>query len=160
MSPRALSAPLLLYALSLLGRASTETTLAVIGCAEIFVVTGLFGGLSIDGSRWGWFGFSVAALSLVFLILFGNMSKSAFRKGRCTGFAFLSLCFFIVGTWSIYPVVWVIGEGTTSVSVNVEILLYAILDVITRGFFGLAILLSEPVAMLYLDHNIEADAKM
>jgi bacteriorhodopsin len=38
--------------------------------------------------------------------------------------------------WSLYPIVWILAEGTGKLSVSGEAILYAILDVIAKGLFG------------------------
>ena len=38
--------------------------------------------------------------------------------------------------WTAYPVIWAIADGTRKLSVNSEIIAYAVLDVLAKGVFG------------------------
>eukprot|EP00741_Cyanophora_paradoxa_P002877 tig00000079_g2793.t1 len=142
----AVTVPLTIYSLAVLADVRIiETTLATIVASVIMVVCGLNGALSQSSSRWGWFGLGCWGLFLTLVGLFGNIRKAAYAKSESVGFTYTYLVFLILGSWIAYPVIWVIGEGTRAVTVDVEILLYAIFDVITKVVFGFALLMSEPV---------------
>merc|ERR1711924_401391 len=63
--------------------------------------------------------------------------------------AFLPHVHFIVGynnimrltvlAWSLYPVVWILAEGTDTISANGEAVFYTILDIISKAGFGMLI---------------------
>mmetsp|Transcript_6258 Transcript_6258/g.10785 ORF Transcript_6258/g.10785 Transcript_6258/m.10785 type:complete len:277 (-) Transcript_6258:403-1233(-) len=137
--------PLLIYSMSLLASAQIETTLAVVISGVIMIVSGLLGALSQSSTRWGWFAFACISLGIVLIGIFGNIRKAAFRQSPTIGYVYTYLAFFILATWIAYPVIWVIGEGTRSISVDAEVLLYAILDVLTKTIFGAIFLLSDPI---------------
>merc|ERR1712166_977341 len=41
-----------------------------------------------------------------------------------------------VVTWSLYPLVWILAEGTNTLTANGEAIFYTVLDIISKAFFG------------------------
>merc|ERR1711990_393520 len=41
--------------------------------------------------------------------------------------------------WTLYPVVWILAEGTDTISANGEAIFYTILDIISKAGFGILI---------------------
>mmetsp|Transcript_4972 Transcript_4972/g.8532 ORF Transcript_4972/g.8532 Transcript_4972/m.8532 type:complete len:311 (-) Transcript_4972:598-1530(-) len=153
--------PLLVWSLCLVAGASVSAIFALLIVTASWVATLLLGALSKSGSRWGWFIFSGLALGLLLIGLLGPVRKRAYGRGDITGITFTYLTFFLMVTWIGYPVVWVIAEGTRSISVNAEVLLYAILDVLSKLLLGFGILVSEPVYGSYLSSSADViDSKL
>jgi len=48
-----------------------------------------------------------------------------------------------VFTWSFYPIVWILAEGTGTISVTGETIFYTILDVLAKAFFGYKIAFAQ-----------------
>ena len=71
--------------------------------------------------------------------------------------AFKTLSWLTIILWSAYPVVWGVGEGGNLVSLDVETVCYAILDVIAKCGFGF-ILLSSHSALEAAPGVVSADA--
>eukprot|EP00741_Cyanophora_paradoxa_P002706 tig00000622_g2626.t1 len=141
--------PLIIFTLAILaGQAQIETTVIAIAASLFYVATRLLGALSQSSSRWGWFGFSCGAAVLTFLTLWGNIRRAAFVKGKKNGDIYTYALFLITVLNFTYPTIWVIGEGTRAITVDAEILLYAIFDVIQQGVFGFVVLMSETIAAL------------
>jgi bacteriorhodopsin len=45
--------------------------------------------------------------------------------------------------WTLYPVVWAVGDGARKLSVDQEIIGYAVLDVLAKVVFGFWLLLTH-----------------
>merc|ERR1711998_380034 len=41
-----------------------------------------------------------------------------------------------VGTWCVYPLIWILAEGTSVISAQGEAISYTILDIISKSAFG------------------------
>merc|ERR1712216_258826 len=52
-------------------------------------------------------------------------------------------------TWSLYPVVFIFSEGTGDWSPNFEIMMYGVLDILSKAVFGFILLLSHEVGPLF-----------
>eukprot|EP00741_Cyanophora_paradoxa_P011154 tig00020553_g10775.t1 len=141
----AATTPALVYVLGLLAGASIEAIVAGVVSALIFVATRLFGALSANSSRWGWFSFACGAQLVLFGILFAYFRPAAYRKSDSRGYATTIALFFMLAAWFPYLTIWVIGEGTRAVTVDSEILLYAIFDVYKQLVFCAVVLFSEPI---------------
>nr|1C8S_A Chain A, BACTERIORHODOPSIN ("M" STATE INTERMEDIATE) [Halobacterium salinarum] len=109
--------PLLLLNLALLVDADQGTILALVGADGIMIGTGLVGALTkVYSYRFVWWAISTAAMLYILYVLF-NVT---------------------VVLWSAYPVVWLIGsEGAGIVPLNIETLLFMVLDVSAKVGFGL-----------------------
>jgi len=144
--------PLLLLDLCALGKASQDTTMYVIGMDLLMIVAGVIGasmtGVSTnsweDYKPWAFFGLGM----LFFLPIVYNLAVSI--PARITGASakatFSVVSMLTVGTWFLYPVVWVLAEGTHYVTPNVEVILYTVMDLLSKSVFGI-ILISSHDAM-------------
>lgn len=141
----ALTTPLLLLNLSLLAGIDGAHILMAIVADVIMVLSGLFSALGRTGTaqKWGWF--IIACVSYFFVIwhiaLHGPRSVGA--KGSAVKKLFTSLAIFTFAAWTVYPIVWGIAGNARKTSVNTEILIYAVLDVLVKTGFGLWFLISH-----------------
>merc|ERR1711998_216978 len=46
-------------------------------------------------------------------------------------------------SWSLYPVVWVLAEGTHYVSPDTEVIMYTVMDLLSKSAFGIILLSSH-----------------
>ncbi|ORX38160.1 hypothetical protein BD324DRAFT_577895 [Kockovaella imperatae] len=139
--------PLLLLSLAVLAGLSPADTVLVI-CADVFmIVTGLLGGLvparwaTGERSRWTWFTVScIGFLVIWYVLITGGLRASKHRPSKTRGlFVLLSIMTFIL--WAAYPVVFALTEGANMVSVNTEVIAYAVLDVSAKVGFTYMLLL-------------------
>jgi bacteriorhodopsin len=79
---------------------------------------------------------------VVFSLLLSSRHAAIARNPK-VGRLFAGISMYTIIVWTIYPIVWALGEGTQRISVNTEILLYAILDVLGKALFGGWLLLSH-----------------
>lgn len=164
-----LTTPLLLLNLSLLAGIDGAHTLLAIAANVIMVLSGLFSALGDAGTaqKWGWF--TIACVSYIFVIwhiaLHGSRTVTA--KGSKVQKLFTSLAIFTVVLWTAYPIVWSVAGGARKVSVNTEILIYAVLDALAKPVFGLWLLFSHrstPETNVDLDgywsHGLSAEGRI
>ena len=64
-------------------------------------------------------------------------------KDSKTATFFSSIAGFTLILWTLYPIVWGIGEGALKMSVDSEILAYGILDVLAKPVFGFWLLITH-----------------
>ena len=85
---------------------------------------------SVD--RWWFFGLSTAA----YIGMLYNLFKSTNDESSNIN----SIMWFVVLTWSLFPVVWVLAPtGFGIIAVDIEALLYLALDIVTKIAFGIYI---------------------
>ena len=47
--------------------------------------------------------------------------------------------------WFCYPIVWIVSEGTGTLSVDGEVIIYAVLDIIAKALLGFFIITSRSI---------------
>ncbi|CEM28689.1 unnamed protein product [Vitrella brassicaformis CCMP3155] len=137
-----LTTPLLLVDLGLLAGVHYNELIYVIIMDILMIVAGLIGGLYADDPYKGWplFVFGMIVFLPIILSLTTSMKEKALSFASDVGARFNQLSVMTVLLWSAYPVVWVIAEGTKVIPVDLEIVLYAILDVSAKCLFGFILL--------------------
>ncbi|KXS16496.1 family A G protein-coupled receptor-like protein [Gonapodya prolifera JEL478] len=131
-----LTTPLLLLDLLLLAGADKVRITWTIFLDLIMIVTGLFGGLATDNYKWGYFVFgSVAYIGILYELLYPVRGLAA-TKSQALGKLFDQLAILTLVLWTIYPVVWILAEGTNSISLELEVGLYALMDMSAKAGFG------------------------
>ncbi|KAL2059870.1 hypothetical protein VTL71DRAFT_10025 [Oculimacula yallundae] len=140
----ALTTPLLLLDLAFLAGMNGANITVTIVADLIMVLTGLFAAFGhTDGQKWGYYAMGCAAyLVIVYqLVVPGRRAVSA--KGNSTAKLFASIGGFTLILWTLYPIVWGIGDGARKWSVDAEIISYAILDVLAKPVFGFWLLFAH-----------------
>jgi len=133
-----LTTPLLLLDLSLLAGLNGAHILIAIIADIIMILTGLFAAFGSEGTpqKWGWY--TIACLSYLVVVwhLAVNGRAQAQSKGENLAKFFLAIAGFTVIVWTAYPIVWGIADGARIVSVDGEIIAYAVLDILAKPVFG------------------------
>lgn len=136
--------PLLLLDLGFLAGMNGADLLIAIVADVIMVLTGLFAAFgSTEGQKWGWYAISCFAYLVILWQLVVSGRRAVIGKDSSTGQLFASIGGFTLILWTLYPVVWAIGEGTRKWSVDSEIVAYAILDVLAKPIFGFWLLIAH-----------------
>ena len=82
--------------------------------------------------RWLFFGLSTAAYLGMIYVLFSKSSDDGPKMS--------SIMWFVLFTWSLFPIVWVLAPtGFTIIAVDVTAILYLALDILTKIAFGIYI---------------------
>mmetsp|Transcript_22701 Transcript_22701/g.64918 ORF Transcript_22701/g.64918 Transcript_22701/m.64918 type:complete len:368 (-) Transcript_22701:1432-2535(-) len=134
--------PLLLVDLGLLAGVHWNELTYVILMDVLMIISGLVGGLYAHEPTKGWplFVFGMVVFLPIIQSLVTSMKDKAIKTSPAVADRFNQLSVMTVVLWSAYPVVWVIAEGTKVIPVDLEIVLYAILDVSAKCLFGFILL--------------------
>lgn len=151
----AVTTPLLLLDLSLLAGLSGANILVTIVADILMVLTGLFAAFGRSGGqKWGYYAFGIVAFLVIIYQLAVPGRKFANARDNKTATLFTSLAIFTIVIWTLYPIVWAIGDGARKISVDAEVVAYAILDVLAKPVFGTWLLFTHdrvPSTNLVLD---------
>jgi len=137
--------PLLLLDLALLAGLSGANILVAIVADIIMILTGLFGafGQSNESAKWGWYAFGcIAYIVVVYQLAIGGRETVAKKDSKTKAF-YGSIAGFTLILWTIYPIIWGVSEGAHIISVDAEILSYAVLDVLAKPVFGFWLLFTH-----------------
>lgn len=142
--------PLLLLDLALLALPSVRGRLGLIGVllgADVYMIlTGLISGFLTGADKYVWFATSTIAFLFILFVLVRLLGEARGRGGA-VGKLFGNLAILTIVLWTCYPIVWLLGtEGTGLLSIQVEVILYMILDVSAKVGFGY-LLLSNRAAL-------------
>jgi len=132
-----LTTPLLLLDLAFLAGLNGSSILIAIVADLIMVLLGLFAAFGVnDGQKWGYYAMACAAYLVIVYQLVVSGRKTVAAKDNATAKLFASLGGFTLILWTLYPIVWGIGDGARKWSVDAEIIAYAVLDVLAKPVFG------------------------
>lgn len=142
--------PLLLLDLALLALPNTRGRIALIGVllgADVYmIITGLIAGFLTGADKYVWFATSTIAFLFILFVLV-RMFRETQARGGAVSSLFRNLATLTIVLWICYPIVWLLGtEGTGVFSIQVEVILYMILDVLAKVGFG-SLLLSNRAAL-------------
>jgi len=98
----------------------------------LMIISGLIGSLICGGEKWAFFGFSI----LCFIPILGQLCSSTPEFSHMNRNVFDQARNLIVVTWFFYPIVWILAEGTATISANAEAILYTVLDIIAKSALG------------------------
>ncbi|KAE8440971.1 hypothetical protein EG329_006160 [Mollisiaceae sp. DMI_Dod_QoI] len=139
-----LTTPLLLLDLAFLAGMNGASILVAIVADLIMVLLGLFAAFgSTDGQKWGYYAMACIAYLVIVYQLVVSGRRAAMTKDSSTGKLFASIGGFTLILWTLYPIVWGIGDGARKWSVDAEIIAYAVLDVLAKPVFGLWLLFAH-----------------
>lgn len=133
-----LTTPLMLWDLLELAGADGYTIFIACGMDVLMILSGLIGGLLITHQiRWAFFVFGVVFFCFVVNDLKAHMGSNQFGSAAQAVYAKVTKLTIVM--WTLYPVAWVLTEGTDALGENTAALLYTILDVISKCLFGFLI---------------------
>ncbi|KAJ4291309.1 Small subunit processome complex component [Collariella sp. IMI 366227] len=133
----ALTTPLILLNLSLLAGVDGAHTLMAIVANVVMVLGGLFATYGAEGTaqKWGWY--AIACLGYLFTVWHVGLhgSRMVQNKGQRVSRLWASLAIYSLAVWAAYPIVWGIAALARKTSVDTEILIYAILDLLAMSWW-------------------------
>jgi bacteriorhodopsin len=132
-----LTTPLLLLDLAFLAGMDGASILVAIVADLIMVLLGLFAAFgSHDGQKWGYYAMACIAYLVIVWQLVVSGRRAVAAKDNKTAKLFAAIGGFTLILWTLYPIVWGIGDGARKWSVDAEIIAYAVLDVLAKPVFG------------------------
>jgi len=147
-----LTTPLLLLDLSFLAGLNGANILVAVVADLIMILTGLFAAYGHNGGqKWGWYAMAVIAYLVIVYQLAIPGRRAVQAKDNKTAKLFAAIGGFTVVVWTLYPIVWGIGDGARKWSVDGEIIAYAVLDILAKPVFGFWLLFAHGKAVQSLD---------
>lgn len=140
----ALTGPLIILNLAFLAGLSGANIIVAVVADISTVLLGLFASFgSSGGQKWGYYAFALIAYLIVIHQLAIPGRRAVKSRESATGKLFASLAIFTLIVWTIYPIVWAIGDGVRIWSVDSEIIAYAILDILAKPVFAFWLLIAH-----------------
>lgn len=136
--------PLLLLDLAFLAGLDGASIVISLVADILMVFLGLFAAFSQnEAQKWGYYAFSCLAYLVIVYQLAVSGRRAVSNKQNSTANLFAAIGGFTLILWTLYPIVWGIGDGARKWSVDSEIVAYAILDVLAKPVFGLWLLVAH-----------------
>jgi len=136
--------PLLLLDLSFLAGLSGANIVVAVVADVVMCLTGLFAAFGhSEGQKWGYYAMGCIAYLFIIYLLAIPGRKSVSAKSNATRTLFVSIALYTLVLWTLYPVIWGFGDGSRILSVDSEIVAYAVLDVLAKPVFGFWLLISH-----------------
>jgi len=140
----ALTTPLLLLDLAFLAGMSGANILVTVVADVLMVLLGLFAAFgATSGQKWGYFAMACAAYLVVIYQLVVPGRHAVLAKDSSTTKLFAGIGSFTLILWTLYPIVWGVGDGARRLTVDGEIIAYAVLDFLAKPVFGFWLLFAH-----------------
>ncbi|KAL2010848.1 hypothetical protein VTN00DRAFT_3566 [Thermoascus crustaceus] len=150
-----LTSPLILINLALLSGLNGAHLVIAIFADLLMFVGGIFGTFAAhDPRRWVWFTITcLSYLTVVHQIAFNGRRAASVKDSQTRRF-FGSIGGFVLVVFALYPIILATSSLAHRVSIDTEIVAFAVLDILTQGIFGYWLLVSHdssPSITLYVD---------
>ncbi|KAL2143385.1 hypothetical protein VTI28DRAFT_10499 [Corynascus sepedonium] len=136
---------LLLFNLCLLAGIDGAHTLMALVAHAVGVLAGLFAafGKEHTAQKWGWF--AISCLGYLFVVWHVGLhgTRAVQTKGARVSKLWASLAIYSLAILAAYPIAWGITTLARKSDVNTEIIVFAVLDILTKPIFGLWLLISH-----------------
>lgn len=129
--------PLLLLDVGALAGASNDTLLFLLLTDALMIVAGLVGALFDTQVKWFFWMIGNFFFAPIVYYLVTGLTDSAAKLGT-TG-AVTPVALLTAISWTAYPIVWALAEGTHAIDCDTEALLYCGLDITAKAVFGFMI---------------------
>jgi len=130
----ALTTPLMIWKILERTQAESHEKYFLIGMDILMIVAGLIGSLVCGSNdKWAFFAFSMLCFIPVmyFICSFRETLKNDQFKGVYDQVVSITVC-----TWIVYPIIWILAEGTGTICAQAEAICYTVLDIIAKSLFG------------------------
>jgi bacteriorhodopsin len=132
-----MTTPLIITDLVLLAGLNGSNLFSAIVADVVVIVAGFFAASAWSVKvKWGWFAIAIIAYLWLVYVLAAGVKVARSTKGPKVSTFYTTIMAYSVIVWLAYPIVWVIAAGTKRLSVDGEIVAYAVLDVLSKGVFG------------------------
>ncbi|WP_412060602.1 bacteriorhodopsin [Rubrivirga sp. IMCC45206] len=111
---------------------------ALVAADVIMILCGLVGDLSASPARFVFFGIGVAALVVLFALVWGPLRREAHSKGDALGRVFDTSAAYLAVFWVGYPLTWILGpSGLGVVGQPVDTALFVLLPIFSKVGFSI-----------------------
>jgi bacteriorhodopsin len=144
---RVLTTPLIIAALTVLGKAPLASIVALLGCDLLMVGAGFVGMVLGTTHRFFWWGIEVAFFGILVYLLLQELRKATQQRGVDgeAGEALAMLTFITIASWTVYPLLWLFGqEGVGLLSLNVQVCFEMLADLSSKLIFGAILVQNAP----------------
>jgi len=152
-----LTTPLMVWDVLALAGAPNDEIIMCVGVDMLMILFGVVGAQTPESQKW-WF-FIVGCLCFCHvvqtLLKYGKSNK----YGEAARALYNKVAMLTIVLWTLYPVVWVMCEGTRMVSASLEACLYMIMDVTSKCVFGFMIVNARS-ALASVNNSSEAQPLM
>jgi len=132
----AFTTPLLLLDVASLAGASTDTLLFLVITDALMIVAGLIGAIAEGQIKWVFWFIGMWFFAPIVYYLVSGLNEQAAKRGPASKAAFTQIAWLTAISWSAYPIVWALAEGTGTISCDTEATLYCVLDITAKAVFG------------------------
>jgi bacteriorhodopsin len=140
----ALTTPLLLLDLAFLAGMDGASILVAVVADLSMVLLGLFAAYGHGhGQKWGYYAMACISYLVIVYQLVISGRRAVRSKDSSTAKLFASIGGFTLILWTLYPIVWALGDGARIWGVDTEIIAYAVLDVLAKPVFGFWLLFAH-----------------
>ena len=162
--------PLMLHGIVYLGGFDNDTWTYLFFQDILMIAAGLIGSTTCTSDKWIFFAFSMLNFIPILYYICAEMKKELDTQiydeegkvvqkialdstlGATVPHIWFWLTFkraanLLVIVWSLYPIVWILAEGTGVISSNGEAIFYTVLDVIAKSAFGYLIAFASKNSM-------------
>jgi bacteriorhodopsin len=137
----AATTPLLLLDVAALGGASTDTLLFLLITDAMMIVAGLVGALFETQVKWFFWMIGNFFFAPIVYYLVSGLTATSQKLG--TSGAVMPVAILTAVSWTAYPVVWALCEGTGVLNCDTEAMLYCGLDITAKAVFGFMVISSR-----------------
>ena len=148
-----ITTPILLLDLCLLAQAEIEKTALLFLMDILMIIGGFLGSLLTSWYKYLFWGVAMLMYVPIVMELLFSIRDCARKAGEAVLDVYSFLSYLTVGMWSIYPVIWMLAEGSYVLSPGVEALCYMILDLIAKVGFGFFLLRSHNALKMSLTQS-------
>jgi len=136
-----LTTPLLLVDLGLLAGLSFSDLFNVVFADAVLIVSGWAGEFAHSRrGKWGWFTIGLFGFLTIAYHLLSTGRINAQRRGTQT--LYFPLAVYTLLVWLLYPIIWGLSN-TRGITVDSEVLGFAILDLLSKPVFGFWLLIAH-----------------
>lgn len=143
-----LTFPIIIINLAVLSGLNGANLLIAVFANLVMMLTGAISAFvgGNDGRKWAWYTVAcIAYFTLVYQLSFNGRRASQTKDNRTRKF-YASIAGYFLVVLLIYPIIWAASSNTRRMSVDAEIVVYAILDVLSQGILGYWLLVSHDSA--------------
>jgi len=154
-----ITTPMMLHAIAYIGNMEDNIWHYLFFNDVLMIISGLIGSTVGSGDKWVFFGFSILTFIPIIYYLCERKNRAiddniydgegnivtiigtdrgigAFQPHLHFIVSYNNIMRLTVTAWALYPVVWILAEGTGTISANGEAIFYTILDIISKAGFG------------------------